>query len=87
MTSYLRLLVFLIPINAYADMDVEKVDRSKKQTTVIMEDVIVERTVIRTTKQNPREESDNYNADRDYFKNMSSTFPTLVPSLIQYFLK
>lgn len=87
MTSYLRLFIFLIPINAFAQMDVEKVDRSKKQSTIIMEDVVVERTIIRTTKQNPKEETDNYDNDRDYFKNISSTFPTLVPSLIQYFLK
>jgi hypothetical protein len=87
MTSYLRLLVFLIPINAFAQVEVEKVDHSKKQSTVIMEDVIVERTIIRTTKQNPKQETDNYDIDRDYFKNMSSTFPHLVPSLIQYILK
>ena len=87
MTSYLRLFVFLIPINAFAQVDVEKVDRSKKQSTILMEDVIVERTVIRTTKQNPKEETDNYNNDRDYFKNITSTFPQLVPSLIQHFLK
>ena len=87
MTSYLRLLVFLIPISAFAQVDVEKVDRSKKQSTILMEDVIVEGTVIRTTKQNPKEETDNYDNDRDYFKNISSTFPALVPSLIQYFIK
>lgn len=77
----------MIPISAFAQVDVEKVDRSKKQSTVIMEDVIVERTVIRTTKQNPKEETDNYDNDRDYFKNISSAFPQLVPSLIQHFLK
>lgn len=87
MTSYLRLFVFLIPISAFAQVDVEKVDRSRKQSTILMEDVIVERTIIRTTKQNPKEETDNYDNDRDYFKNVSNALPQLVPSLIQYLLK
>lgn len=77
----------MIPISAFAQVDVEKVDRSRKQSTILMEDVIVERTIIRTTKQNPKEETDNYDNDRDYFKNVSNALPQLVPSLIQYLLK
>jgi hypothetical protein len=83
MTSYLRLLVFLIPISVWAG-DREKVDHKETKSTVIMEDVVVERTVIRTTKQNPKEEQDNYDNDRDFLKNASKMLPTILLNLVLY---
>jgi hypothetical protein len=49
-----------------------------------MEDVVVERTVIRTTKQNPKEEPDNYDNDRDFMKNAAKMLPTILLNLVLY---
>ncbi len=50
-----------------------------------MEDVVVERTTIRTTKQNPKPQSqDYYDADRDFFKVFAKSVPFIIPSLITF---
>ena len=82
MNSLLRLFVFLIPISVCA-AEPEKVDRQQSQNTVIMEDVIVERTIVRTTKQNPKQE-ENYDNDRDFMKNAIKMLPMILTNLLMF---
>jgi ribosomal protein L24 len=121
------LLKFLIPISIVVTgcASVKK----DEQGAILMEDVIVERTTVRSTTQNPKPKSgggviiegdnvhigaiiinspnskvdnsvkisqvsqqnqqnngrsDNYDNDRDFFKDIHKMFPTLIPNLIMF---
>jgi len=78
-----KLFIFLITINLIGCASTKETQRHS--SSVIMEDVVVEKTIIRTTKQNPKPASpDNYDIDRDFFKVFAKSLPYMIPSIITF---
>ena len=82
MNSSKKLLIFLIIINTVGCANT-KIERQSSQSNVIMEDVIVERTVMRTTKQNPKPKNDQvYDHDAVFLRSFTAVLPFLLtPSM------
>jgi hypothetical protein len=82
-----KLFIFLITTSLVgcASTNGSMKETQRHSGSVIMEDVVVEKTIIRTTKQNPKPTSpDNYDIDRDFFKVFAKSLPYMIPSLITF---
>lgn len=87
MNSSKKLLIFLITINLIgcASTNGSIKETQRHSGSVVMEDVIVERTIVRSTKQNPKPPStDNYDIDRDFFKVFVKSVPYMIPAFITF---